>query len=202
MMTATLTLPPRLKNERFDSPPTENFEVIHGRSFEGTPTGFLGSYVVSLLLLRLGSYVQQHQLGTAFVEVLFELSPEGPLQRRPDLAFVVRDRLIHLGQLSEDPPACHVVPNLAVELVSPTNSASDLLRKIEDYFAAEVELVWVIRRQQRCNHVYKLPTQVRILTEADELLGEPAVPGFRLRIAELFADFLQPQDARTARIAP
>jgi Uma2 family endonuclease len=62
-----------------------------------------------------------------------------------------------------------------------------------DYFNAGIVLVWVIYPRHRWIYVYRSPTDVRVLTEADELDGDAAIPGFRLKIADLFAALVRPQ---------
>ena len=82
--------------------------------------------------------------------------------------------------------AWEVVPNLAVEVVSPTDRADDLINKIAEYFRAGVEGVWVVFPSQEQIHIYESPTRVRILTRADVLGGEPVLPHFQLQLAALF----------------
>ncbi len=112
--------------------------------------------------------------------------------RRPDVAFVAYDRITTPAVPATDPSEWEVVPNLAVEAISPHNTAEEVLVKIQDYFDCGVELVWVIYPRQRWIYVYELPTQVRILREADELDGGKVLPGFRLGIAALFAALVKP----------
>ena len=79
-----------------------------------------------------------------------------------------------------------VVPNLAIEVVSPTNTASDLDAKVEEYFHAGVELVWVIYPVTEKIYVYESITQISIVTASDVLDGGAVLPGFRLALSELF----------------
>jgi Uma2 family endonuclease len=80
------------------------------------------------------------------------------------------------------------VPNLAVEVVSPTNTADDVLGKLNDYFQAGVERVWVVYPSQRQIYVYASPTEPKVLTEDDDLTDEVLLPGFRLSLRTLFDD--------------
>jgi Uma2 family endonuclease len=86
-----------------------------------------------------------------------------------------------------------VVPNLAVEVVSPTNTADEVVEKIEEYFAAGVQLVWVIHPKRRRFEVYESPTAVRVLGPGDVLDGGTVLPGFRLPIDDLYAALRQPR---------
>lgn len=84
--------------------------------------------------------------------------------------------------------AWDVVPNLASEVVSPTDSVYELEQKIVEYFQVGVELVWVVYPSQNKVHVLVGPTQIEVLTPADVLDGGTVLPGFRLPLAELFAE--------------
>ena len=82
--------------------------------------------------------------------------------------------------------AWEVVPNLAVEVVSASNSAEEILGKIREYFQVGVELVWVVYPTEEQIYVYESPTQLRILKKDQELAGGNVLPGFCLPIAVLF----------------
>ena len=81
-----------------------------------------------------------------------------------------------------------MVPDLAIEVVSPSNSAVHVQEKIHEYFAAGVSRVWVIYPEQKEIYVYASPTQIQVLQLGDELDGGDLIPGFRLPLAALFED--------------
>jgi Uma2 family endonuclease len=85
-----------------------------------------------------------------------------------------------------DTNAWDVLPDLCVEVVSPTDAAEELRDKITEYFQSGVRLVWVVYPRHQVVDVYDGPTRVRILTRADALDGGPVLPGFQLPLAELF----------------
>ena len=122
--------------------------------------------------------------------MLFMLLREKNLQRRPDLAFVSFERWPR-GKPVPGTNAWEVVPNLAIEVISPTNSANEVIEKLDDYFAAGVQRVWVIYPLYGKFYDYSSPTSVRILTRTDTLTGADVLPGFELPLAELFE---QPAD--------
>ncbi len=169
----------------------ELYEVVNGERREIPHMGALSGALVSILATYVNSFVRSRRLGFAVIEVLFELHA-GRTQRRPDLAFVPYERWT-TPALDVDPPAWNVVPALAVEVFSPINAAVDIEEKLRDYFAAGVRLVWVIYPMLRCVYVYDSLTVVRALMEADELDGGAAIPGFRVRIAELYAALVCPE---------
>ena len=86
-----------------------------------------------------------------------------------------------------------MVPDLAVEVVSPTDRAEAGLDKVREYFEAGVQLVWVIYPKLRVVHVFESFTRIRVLTRADDLDGGALLPGFRLPLATLFEDETEDQ---------
>ncbi len=151
---------------------------------EGQPMGALAATIASFLVSHLNLFAWQHRLGFAVSEVTFRLLANRP-QRKPDVAYISYDRWVPQPR-TEDPPSWNVVPNLTVEVVSPSDTISDLEEKVRDYFDAGVKLVWVLNPTLRRIYVYDSFTQVRILQENEELNGGEVLPGFRLRVAELF----------------
>ena len=89
-----------------------------------------------------------------------------------------------------------MVPDLAVEVVSESNSAQEVIQKVVDYLSGGSRLVWVVYPDVKQVHVYTDLTSARILTEPAELDGGDLVPGFRLSLTELF------EDADSAELAP
>jgi Uma2 family endonuclease len=150
----------------------------------------MGAYEVrlaTLLAARPEIFVQQHQLGRAVQEMLFDLRVMAGRKRRPDVAFVSFDRWPQHRRIPRI-DAWEVVPNLAVEVVSRTDSVDYLVDKVADYFHAGVERVWVVLPSQEQVYVYDSPTSVRVLTRTDDLSGDPILPNFRLPLVELFED--------------
>jgi Uma2 family endonuclease len=92
--------------------------------------------------------------------------------------------------------AWDMVPDLAVEVVSESNSAQEVIQKVVDYLSGGSRLVWVVYPDVKQVHVYTDLTSARILTEPAELDGGDLVPGFRLSLTELF------EDADSAELAP
>lgn len=162
------------------------YEVVNGQVREVSPMGAFAGIVASQILRALFNFGEEKKLGLAMTEVLFRL--RGPeLQRRPDVAFVSFDRLPDQATLDQDPPALDLAPNLAVEVVSPSNTAKEIEEKLTDYFANGVDLVWVVHPTQRLIYVYEARTRVTALAEGEELDGAKVLPGFRVKVGDLFA---------------
>jgi Uma2 family endonuclease len=165
------------------------YEYVNGQAVEKT-VGYYELQVASVLHQILGPFVRNHLLGRTVVEMLFQLDLEGKIIRRPDLAFVSykrwpKDRKMRRAN------AWNVVPNLAVEVVSPTNTAEDVAIKIQEYFEAGVEQVWVIYSVPQQVYVHRSSAEVRILGRHEELVGGDLLPGFVLPVASLFQDELE-----------
>jgi Uma2 family endonuclease len=160
------------------------YEIVDNQRVDLPPMSVYTTWLASRLHGRLWPYAEEHGLGTSVVEMLFILDAERNLRRRPDVAFVSTER----WQLDRELPSTgdwEVVPNLAVEVISPNDVFKDVLAKLREYFHYGVQLVWVISPEEQQVYVYSSPTQVHILTVRDELTGE-VVPGFRLPLASLF----------------
>ena len=132
-------------------------------------------------LLR--NFLEQYDLGIVSGEAgLLRLAPG--LVRGPDVAFISWERFPNRRLPAQ--PVPDVVPDLAVEVLSENNTEAEMERKLEEYFAAGVRLVWYLDPETRTVHVYTSFTEVRHLTEEETLEGDPVLPGFRLPIREWF----------------
>jgi Uma2 family endonuclease len=162
------------------------YEIIDGQKVELPPMSIRASRVASRLHGWLNPFCRDHNLGEAVMEALFHLPLPQDRNWRPDLAFVSAQRLAQASAQPEDDNAWDVLPDLAVEVISPTELADDLMEKIEEFFQAGARLVWVIYPRRRLVHVYESLTQIRGLTQNDALDGGAVLPGFQLPLANLF----------------
>ncbi len=160
------------------------YEIVRGERVEKRPMGIPQNLVCTALSFYLQLYVRQQETGTVASETLFVLDEANRLERRPDLAFVSRQRWKRPTQTG----AWDVVPDLAVEVISPTNRAPEVLEKIDEYFTAGVRLVWVVYCQPRQVYVYRSSTTIQVLTLEDTLDGDEVIAGFTLPMAKLFED--------------
>jgi Uma2 family endonuclease len=78
-------------------------------------------------------------------------------------------------------------PDLAVEVLSPDDSASEVLDKIEDWLAAGTQSVWIVDPRRKTISIHRSTAPVRVYHESEEITDEPLLPGFRLRVADVFA---------------
>lgn len=108
------------------------------------------------------------------------------LVRVPDVGFTSWGRMP--GRRRPPQPIPNLVPDLVVEVLSPSNTPGEMAAKRADYFTAGTILYWEIDPAGRTIVVYTSPTQSHLLTVGDTLGGAPVLPGFTLQLAELFAE--------------
>ena len=179
-------------------PPGDVFyEVVDGQVIEVPPMGTFEADIANLLAELMNEHARSKRLGRAFVEVLFRIDPKRQIRRQPDVAFVSASRW-PAGKRTPKASSWRLVPDIAVEVVSPSDLAIELNRKIDDYFQAGVVSCWVIYPGTQQVYVYTSPTNVRILMPPDELDGGDVLPGFRIALERLFND--DPDVAATDRV--
>ena len=178
------------------------YEVVDGEIRENPPMGAMESVLAGFLPGLMEPLARAGRLGRVVPETLFLLNRARNLKRRPDLAFVSEGRW-PLRRRVPQTEAWDVVPDLAVDVVSETNSANAVVIKIEEYFHAGVRKVWVLYHVVSKVYVYDSPTRVRILQLGDDLDGEDLLPGFRVALATLFEQGdEESEDAATAGVSP
>ena len=147
--------------------------------------GVYECWFASVMFGVLDRHVQANPLGRVVQEMIFDLRPHVDRERQPDAAFVSFERWGRDRQLTRA-RSWTVSPDLAVEIISRTNTADELAEKLEEYFKAEAHQVWVIYPVQSKVYVYSSTTSVRILAPGDDLDGGDVLPGFRLSVTDLF----------------
>jgi Uma2 family endonuclease len=159
-------------------------ELVEGVLLEKA-AGLAQSLLAIFLGELLNAWVRSRNLGIVTgADGALELM--AGLVRIPDLAYTSWDRLP--GRHRPAAPIPHLAPNLAIEVLSRSNTPGEMAVKRQDYFSAGVELVWEIDPENRTAAVYTSPIQVTPLTVADTLDGGTVLPGFTLPLQELFAE--------------
>lgn len=177
----------RLTLEEFQRMPEEDehrLELSRGRVVREPRPGARHGVVATELIFRMETWARGRGLGRTVAVTGFLLSVDPPTVRGPDVAF------ISVGNLPPQGPARGFwkgAPDLAVEVLSPSNSAAEIQGKVLEYLDAGARLVWVIDPETRTATVYRSRAEIRLLTGADSLDGGDVLPGFRLPLAELFA---------------
>jgi Uma2 family endonuclease len=159
-------------------------ELVDGVLVE-KPTGLLESLLAGVIIASLRAHVIPRNLGIV-------TSPDGMLRlipglvRVPDIAFVSWGRIAG-GKLSTEAIGSFA-PDLAVEVLSPSNTKAEMARKRREYFEAGVRLVWEVDPRARTVDVYESPEHSTRLDESQTLEGGDVLPGFALQLADLFGE--------------
>ena len=165
--------------------PDGKAELVRGEVRVTPPAGGPHGVAASNLIHHLSVHVRQHRLGSVFGEGLgYELVRLPHTVRVPDGSFVRADRLPPAGL---GPGLVKLAPDLAVEVLSPSETASALQEKLDDYEIAGTLLVWVVDPVRRAIMIVPSDARVRWLHEEDTLDGGEIVPGFTCPVADIFA---------------
>jgi Uma2 family endonuclease len=162
------------------------YEVVDGLIVEKN-VGATEAVIVSILDQHVGMFTWTHRLGRVVPEMIFRINVPKDLQRRPDVAFISNARWPYNSRVP-NVAVWDIVPDLAVEVVSPSNTAFEVQRKIHKYFDAGVSQVWIIYPPQREVYVYASTNRIEVLQLGQELDGGDLIPGFRLSLATLFEE--------------
>jgi len=172
--------------EEFQRMPEEDaclVELVRGRVVrEPRPNTRHGQLTIRLGG-RIDAYATERGLGITVTESGFVLSVDPPTVRGPDVAFIATRDSPPEEDLAGFWP---IAPDLAVEIVSPSNRAAEIREKVLEYLASGTRLVWVVDPATRSVAVYRSRADIRLLTEGDALEGGDVLPGFRLAVRELF----------------
>ncbi len=160
------------------------YDLVKGELKRMSPAGSEHGIIISNLHFLLTQHVRANKLGVTFgAETGFKLESDPDTVRAPDIAFVRRKRV----------PADGIpkgfwqgAPDLAVEVVSPSDKLYEVDEKIDDYLAAGVPLVWIIYPKKRNVTAYRPGGEPRVLTVDDTLDAPEIIAGFQCRVAEIF----------------
>jgi Uma2 family endonuclease len=173
------------------------YELVDGTLVE-KPKGLSESIIAGEILTEINVFARKHDLGlSAGADGTMRLLKG--LVRIPDVSFFCWDKLP--GRVLPSKPIPDLFPDLAVEVLSNTNTSAEMERKLREYFLAGVRLVWMIDPRQRTAQVYTGPdAPAATLDESQALDGGHVLPGFALPLAELFARLPDvPRKTRSAR---
>ncbi len=191
---STVAQPTITADELLRMPDGDRFELVDGELVE-REMGSVASWVSGQTFFRL-NLLATNSGGWAFPDgTAYRCYDDDPERvRKPDASFIRAGRLpgdeIPEGYIT-------VVPDLAVEVISPTDTYRDVEAKVAEYLDAGVPLVWLINPDNRSVRVFRAGQPVVQLRADDELTGDDVLPGFRCPVAELF-----PPQTATKKKAP
>lgn len=155
--------------------PNTRTELVRGRLIVREPAGYRHGDVAARLLVIVGSFVHEHQVGRVFAaETGFTLERNPDTVRAPDVAFIRTERLLHT------PPRgfAEIAPDLAAEVLSPDDRPGEVLAKVADWLKAGTRLVWVVDPVRKHARVYRADGTEALVAMGESLEGEDVVPGF------------------------
>ena len=163
-----------------EMPGHEHFGLKGGKLVPESPPGFEHGGIVGEISAAFWDFVQVGKLGTVVVKAGFVISRDPDTVRGPDVAFVRAERVPAGGVRGFFQGA----PDLAVEVISPSDRASDVIAKAQVWIRAGCTAVWVIDPETKTASVYSRGPQVLLLSADDALACEELLPDFRLPMAQ------------------
>jgi len=161
------------------------YELLRGELRKMSPAGHQHGRIAGELLISLGQHVKTRRLGRVYAaETGFKLASHPDHVRASDVAFVRQEGLDETGDAPGFWPGA---PDLAIEVLSPGDTYSEVEEKVLDRLAAGTNLVIVIDPRQRSATAYRSPTAIRVLGASDVLDGADVVPGWAIPVADIFA---------------
>ena len=163
----------------------DRVELIDGVVVPMPPASDWPTSVTATITAMLWHHVHSRRLGRVYsAEAGFVLFPDRETVRVPDVAFVRAERMPQ-GEARWHFP--RLAPDLVVEVLSPTDRASDVLAKVAMYQEAGVPLIWLVDPEAQTVTVLALGQEPVNLTGADTLDGGNVLPDLRIEVAEIFA---------------
>ena len=161
-----------------DSSDHYQFELIDGQLAVREPPAPTHGCVLTNIVYLLSDHVRKHGLGTVYAGDT-SVFIDSKNVRGADVAFVRKERL---------PLTDHrwlLEPDLAVEVISPSNRRDEMAKKLNHYLSVGTRLVWYIDPSRRRINVYRADGSTTLLTPADTLSGENVVEGFTCGVTEI-----------------
>ncbi len=181
-MAVTITAP--LTLEQFSKLPRgqEQHELSAGKLITMAPPKFLHSQIARAVFKLLEQFLDKAGFAEAFPETGYVLSRDPLTIRQPDISVLTKERI----RSTKADDYVEGAPELAVEVVSPSDPADDLQIKVDQYLDAGAKQVWVVYPKTKRIHVFHGGRSMVILDETQMLEGGDLLPGFSVKVADLF----------------
>ncbi len=180
----TAVAPPVTLEEYAALPKHPRYELVKGVLVELMVASEEHEHTGSLVVIRVGNHVLLNRLGRVYISNRgYVTGPDSPAtSRMPDVSFVSNARL---GQPELAGMLYDGAPDLAVEILSDSNTRAEITQKIEEYLGAGGKAVWVIDIDARTLTVYTVEAPPLVLTDADSVDGGDYLPGFACAVADM-----------------
>jgi Uma2 family endonuclease len=156
-------------------------ELIKGELLTMPSPKPLHGRIVANLAFILGLHVRANRLGDVLAESGYHLEHDPDTVLGPDVSFVLRERVNRTDDSYYNGP-----PDLAVEVLSPGDRKAYVERKLSIWLETGTRSVWLVNPRRRTVEVISSLNNRRMLHEDDELVDD-TVPGFRVKVSEIFA---------------
>jgi Uma2 family endonuclease len=183
---------------------SDRYEIVRGVTVELPPMSNYAGQVANRLNQAIIRYLATNDIGESKVELLYRipLPEDHSRNRRPDMAFVSYERWPRTRPIPFTGNALDVVPDIAAEVVSPGDTADELIAKAREYLRGGVRLVWIVYPLAKEIHSYLAAVRdVRVYFATDELDAGEILPGFHTPVGGLFPPTEPPQSASQPEIA-
>jgi len=155
------------------------YELDEGEPVYVSPNSLEQGKIIHRIYALLEDWAKSNNRGLIAPDTWFELAPG--VVRAPDVAYIPRERISNL-----DPKhALKVIPALAVEVLSPLNTAREMSRKIQQYRDAGVELIWVVD-PEKCEIDIHSSLPLKTLRKGDFLKDDIILPGLAISVSAIF----------------
>ena len=161
-------------------------EIVNGELVMSPKNTWFHGDICAALLTALRTFAAAHRLGAVW-DSSTGFWMENLNCRAPDVSFVCKERL--RGLKRREAKFFQGAPDLAVEVLSPSNSRREVDERLSDFFSSGAQLAWVIDPERELVEVCHSPTQRRLLGSGAMLDGEQLLPGFQYPIADLFKEW-------------
>lgn len=160
--------------------PEKSCEIVNGQPVEKKPLGAKRGMVAMRLIVRLGTFIENHQLGVASTRANYKI---GLNERIPDLSFVSAARIPAEG-IPEG--VWQIPPDLAVEIISPNDLHDKVSHKVLEYLETGVKQVWLVSSETRTVTIFRSMDQVQVIAGERKLESPDLLPGFSCALREIF----------------
>ena len=160
------------------------YELVCGELKMMSPAGGRHGKIAHRISLILGAFVEANELGIVLAaETGFRLATDPDTVRAPDVAFVTKQRY---AAIEDDTGYLPLSPDLAVEVLSPSDRFSDVEEKTQCWLSHGCRLVLVVDPAQQLVFVHRSPTRIEILRGTDVFEADPVVVGWQVAIDQFF----------------
>jgi Uma2 family endonuclease len=163
-----------------------SYEVVNGELVMSPKNNWLHGDICARLLTALKAFADAHHLGAVW-DSSTGFWMENLNCRAPDISFVRKERL--QGLKRREAAFFKGAPDLAVEILSPSNTRREMDERLRDFFSSKAKLAWIIDPDRELVEICHSPTQRRLLGPGGSLDGEDLLPGFQYPVADLFKEW-------------